>query len=84
MAAYEIKKDKLGGTDGTHGRTEKYIYYLVETHGRKRLLGRPKRRWEKIIFVFKETNLEGVDWVRVVLDSDRGSAVVREVRNFRV
>jgi hypothetical protein len=46
------------------GETEKYIYCLVENHGRKRLLGRPKRRWETIICVFKRINLDGVDWVR--------------------
>jgi len=47
-----IKKDNLGGTGGTHGRTEKYIYYLVEIHGRRRPLGRTEHRWEDIIYVF--------------------------------
>ena len=61
MIAEAIKKDKLGGTGGTHGRTEKYIYCLVEICGRKRLLGRTKRRWEVITYVFEEINLDGVD-----------------------
>jgi len=30
MIADEIKKYKLGGTGGTHGRTQRYIYCSVE------------------------------------------------------
>jgi hypothetical protein len=63
MTADKIKKNKLGGTGGTHGRTEKYVYCLVENNRKKSLLGRPKRRFEEIIFVFKEINLG-----RVVVD----------------
>jgi hypothetical protein len=52
MTGDETKTDKLGGTGGMHGTTEKYINFLVENHVRKGLLGRPKRRWEEIIYVF--------------------------------
>jgi len=38
MTADEINKDKLGGTGGMNGTTEKYIYCLVEKHGEKSCL----------------------------------------------
>jgi len=56
MTANEIKKDKLGGTSGTHRRTEKFVYCLVEIRGTKGLLGRPERRWEEIICAFSPYN----------------------------
>jgi hypothetical protein len=60
MIAGEIKY-KLGGTCGTHGRTENYIYCFVENYGRKKLLGRPKRRWGGIIDVLKEMRFGCMD-----------------------
>jgi hypothetical protein len=53
MTADEIKKYKLGGIGSTHGRTERYIYCSVEKNGRKRLLGRPKRRWKRLFLCLK-------------------------------
>jgi hypothetical protein len=39
----------------------------------KRPLGRPRRRWEDISKMdLRETGMEGVDWIHVALDRDRG------------
>jgi len=38
----------------------------------------------KNICVFKEINLDGVDWIREVLYRDRRPAVVKAVMNIRV
>jgi hypothetical protein len=45
---------------------------LVEGPGGKRLLERPRRRWEdNITMSLKETRCEGVDWIDLAKDRDR-------------
>jgi hypothetical protein len=51
----------------------------------KRLLGRPKRRWEDGIKMdLRETGCEGVEWINLAQDRDRWRAVVNAVMNLRV
>jgi hypothetical protein len=51
----------------------------------KRLLGRPRRRWEDGIRMdLREIGLGGVDWIRLCQDRDRWRAVVSAVMNLRV
>jgi hypothetical protein len=51
----------------------------------KRLLGRPRRRWEEGMRMdLMETGLGGVYWIRLAQDRDRWRAVVSAVMNLWV
>ena len=51
----------------------------------KRLLGRPRRRWEDNIKMdFQEVGWAGMDWIDLAQDRDRWRAVVNVVMNLRV
>jgi len=51
----------------------------------KRLLGRPKRRWENNIRTdLRETGWEGVDWIHLAQDRDQWRVVVNTVMNLRI
>ena len=46
----------------------------------KRPLGRPRRRWEdNIKMELQEVGCEGMDWIDLAQDRDRGRAVVTAV-----
>jgi hypothetical protein len=58
---------------------------LVGKHEGKRLLGRPRCRWENRIRVdLREIGLGGVYWIRLAQDRNRWRAVVSAVMNLRV
>jgi hypothetical protein len=51
----------------------------------KRLLGRPRRRWEDNIRMdLQEVGGGGGDWMELAQDRDRWQALVGTVRDFRV
>jgi hypothetical protein len=51
----------------------------------KRLLGRPRRRWEDNIKMdLQELGCEGMDWIKLVQDRDRWQAIVKAVMNLRL
>jgi hypothetical protein len=51
----------------------------------KRLLGRPRRRWEDNIKAdFQEVGCGGMDWIELAKVKDRWRALVNAVMNFRV
>jgi len=51
----------------------------------KRLLGRPRRRWEDNIKMdFQEVGWAGMGWIDLAQDRDRWRAVVNVVMNLRV
>ena len=51
----------------------------------KKLLGRPRRRWEDNIKVdLLEVGFGGMDWIELARDRDRWRAFVNAVMNFRV
>jgi len=52
---------------------------------RKKLLGRPRLRWEDNIKVdVQEVGFEDMAWINVAQDRDRWRAVVNAVMNLRV
>jgi hypothetical protein len=67
------------------GEDRKVYKVLVGKPEGKRLLGRPRRRWEDGIRMdLKEIGLGGVDWIRLAQDRDLWRAVVSAVINLRV
>jgi hypothetical protein len=67
------------------GEEGKVYKVLVGKPEGKRLLGRPRRRWEDGIRIdLTEIGLVGVDWIRLSQDRDRWRAVVSAVMNLRV
>jgi hypothetical protein len=50
----------------------------------RRLLGRPRRRWENNIKIDLQEVGWGMDWIELVQDRDRWWAVVNAVMNIRV
>ena len=58
---------------------------LVGTPEGKRLLGKPRRRWEDNIKMdFQEVGGGRGDWMELAQDRDRWRALVGMVRDFRV
>jgi hypothetical protein len=67
------------------GEERKVYKVLVGKPEGKRLLGRPRLRWEDGIGMdLRAIGLRGVDWIRLSQDRDRWRAVVSSVMNLRV
>jgi hypothetical protein len=59
---YQVREDEMGGACSTNGREEECIRILVGKLERKRLLGRPRHRWEDNIRMdLREMGWGGVD-----------------------
>jgi hypothetical protein len=58
---------------------------LVGNPERKRLLGRPRRRWvNNIKMDLREIGWNGTDWIDLAQDRDLWRALVNTVMNLRV
>jgi hypothetical protein len=61
------------------------LRFLMGKPERKRLLGRPRRRWgDNIKMDLKQVGGEGMDWIELAEYRDRWRAVVYAVMNLRV
>jgi len=57
----------------------------VGKHEGKKPLGRPWRRWEdNIKMELQEVECEGMDWIDLAQDRERGRAIVNAVMNLRI
>jgi hypothetical protein len=77
---------EMGGECSTYGRGIIYIYIyrgLVGKPEEKRLLGRPRRRWEIILRgIFRQCY--GMDWIELAQVGTDGRHVLIAIMNFRV
>jgi hypothetical protein len=81
----QVKANEVGRACGTHGRGEKMYKVLVGKPEGKRLVGRPRLRWEdRIRMDLGEIGLGGVDWIRLDQDRDLWQSVVSAVMKLRV
>jgi hypothetical protein len=73
------------GTCGMHGGGDRCLQGFGWRPERKRLLGRPKRRWEDNIKMdLRETAIDGANWIRLAQDRIQWRASVNTVMNLRV
>jgi hypothetical protein len=80
-----MKEDEVGWTCGTHGK-ERGVYRVMvgRTEG-KRLLGRPRRRWEDNIKMdLREIGIDVPNWIRLTQDSVQWRAFMNTMMNLRV
>jgi len=56
---------------------------LVGKHEGKRLLGRPRRRWEDNIKMdLQEVGCGGIDWMDLAQDRDRWRGILNAIMNL--
>jgi hypothetical protein len=53
---------------------------LVGKYERKRILGRPRHRWENL----QEVGFGGINWIELAQDRDRWRALVNAVNGPRI
>ena len=81
----KMEKSEMGGARSTYGERRGVYRVLVGKTEVKRLLGRPRSRWEDNIKMdLQEVRCGGMDWTELAQDSDRWRALVSAVMNLRV
>jgi ribosome biogenesis protein Nip4 len=74
----------MGGARSSHGRDENAYTFFIGKPEKKRLLGRPRRRWEDNIRMdLREIGWEVVDWIHLAQYKEQWRAVVNMVMNLR-
>jgi len=75
----------MGGACGTYGFRRSVCRVLVGRFEGKRLLGRPRCRWEDNIKIdLQEVGCGGIDWIDLAQGRYRERAFVNAVINFLV
>jgi hypothetical protein len=78
-------EDEVGRTCGTHGERRGVYRVLVGRSEGKRLLGRPRRRWEDNIKMdLRKIGIDGANWSRLAQDRVQWRVFVNTVMNVRV
>jgi hypothetical protein len=81
----QVKEDEMGRACSTHGREEGSMQAFGGKLEGKRLLGRPRSRWEDDIKIdHREIGWGGMDWIHMAQDRDQWQALVNMVTNIRV
>ena len=81
----KIEKNEKGGAWIMYGeRTDVYRIFVGKPEG-KRLLGKPRHRWEyNNKMNIQEVGFGGMDWIDLAQDRDRWRALVNAVMNLRI
>jgi hypothetical protein len=75
----------MGGNVASTGEGRDVYRILVGKPEGKRLLGRPRLRWEDNINMdLQEMGCGGIGWIEVAQDRGRWRVLVNAVMNFRV
>ena len=75
----------MGGTRSAYGEGRGVYRVFMGKSGRKRPVGRARRRWEDNIKMdFQEVRCGGTDWVEMFQDKDTCRALVTAVMNLRI
>ena len=75
----------MGGAYGTNGEGERRVQVLVGKPEGKKLLGRPRRRWEDNIKMDPQgEGCEAIDLIERAQDRDTWRALVNAVMNLLV
>jgi hypothetical protein len=74
----------MGGARGTYGRQERCIQGFRAETCEKETLGRPRRRWIILKWIFKKWDGEDMDWIDLAQDRDNRRALVNVVMNLWV
>jgi hypothetical protein len=75
----------MGEACSAYGEGRGVYRVLVGKPEVKRLLGRPRRRWEDNIRMdLQEVGCGSMDWIELVQDRDRWRALVNAVMKLRV
>jgi hypothetical protein len=75
----------MGGACSTNGGKRNAYRLIVGKPERKRLLGRPRRKWvDNIRMDLVEVGWGDVDWIGLAQDRNRWRAFVNSVLNLRV
>jgi hypothetical protein len=81
----EVKENGWVGQLTCMGDMRSAYKSVVGVPERKRLLGRPRHRWEDNIRMnLREVRWKGMDWVCMAQDRDQWRTVVNTVMNLRV
>jgi hypothetical protein len=75
----------MGGGCSVYGEKRDVYRVMVKNTEGKRLLGRPRRRWENNIKMdLQEVGCGGTNWIHLTQDTKGSKALVNAVMNIRV